>query len=290
MTGMTFSGFEILTISDDDGAAFLASQISGSTMIVTNGNAIVIGDAANTTAVDIATIDMSGLTFADATDVVSVDLTRISGDLTANTAFTYTGSDAADTVQASANGDTISGGAGADTITGGAGDDVITGGEAIDTINAGAGDDTIDLTEATVAVDHLDTADGHSTDSTANTLTLIASGGIAAGDTITFGDGVDTVTGFGSTDTIDIDSIANAAVAPTTLLAVDTTAALTDNVAYVAYGTWDGSTFTIAAAFDADDAKDAMLVTDGQGETLIANDNVMILDDLSAAIGAANIL
>lgn len=43
-----------------------------------------------------------------------------------------------------------------------------------------------------------------------------------------------------------------------------------------------------AAAFKDTTAKGALLVTDGAEETILANDAVIIFDDLTAAIGAAN--
>ena len=149
MTTTTLTNIEVLTFTTD-ASDFLASQMSGKTYTITNGAGFEI-DSANS--VDLTSIDLSTLTFEDATDVVRVDLTQIATSLTAAQGFTYTGSDAADTVTGSANADTISGGAGVDTITAGAGDDTITGGEGGDTIDTGTGSDTVDLTETTAAED-----------------------------------------------------------------------------------------------------------------------------------------
>jgi len=174
----------------------------------------------------------------------------------------------------------VNGADGNDTITGGAGVDHITGGGGNDSITVGTGADIIK------------TSDNHSTDSTAHDLNT-TSDAIAAGETITFGDGVDVITDFvKGTDKLDIDSITDATAAPTTLINVDHTSALSDNVAYVGYGTWDGSSgvFTFAAAFDATSAKDALVVTDGAAETIDVNDAIVILDDLTAALTGADIM
>ena len=65
---MTVSNFELI-----DGAfTGLASQFSGQTYVVVAGTTINAASAG--TDVDIATIDMSTLVFADATDTVTVDL------------------------------------------------------------------------------------------------------------------------------------------------------------------------------------------------------------------------
>jgi Ca2+-binding RTX toxin-like protein len=134
--GMTISGFEIIS------GAFtgLASQFSGADYVVAAGSSISINTA---TDVDASTIDLSGMTFAADTLVVTVDLTQLATSLPANTAFNYTGSGGADTVTGSANDDTITGGAGIDTLTAGAGDDTVDGGAAGDLITGGTGADSL---------------------------------------------------------------------------------------------------------------------------------------------------
>ena len=139
LTGATITGFEIISANT---YGFLASQLHNATFIVSDGAAINVNIAA--TSIDIATIDLSGLTFADATDNVTVNLTAIdTAILLAGQGFTYTGSDAEDSVTGSANADTISGGAGIDTLGGGAGADTISGGAGVDTITGGTGADTV---------------------------------------------------------------------------------------------------------------------------------------------------
>ena len=173
-----------------------------------------------------------------------------------------TGGTGADALNGDAGADSISGGAGADTITGGTGADQMTGGTGIDTFVFGIAD---------------------SVAATANSLTA---GGIASGNTITFGNNVDVITDFAATDRIDVVN----AAAPTTLLGVTTAAVLVAGDSYVAYGTYDSlvGSFTIAAAFNATTAKDALLIADGNGLTAVTSTSYVVIEDLTAALAAAN--
>ncbi|MDA9346881.1 hypothetical protein N9R66_02600, partial [bacterium] len=223
------------------------------------------------------TVSGKTLAFKEVDDTGSgeetVTISGTSGDDTINlSAVTIDGSDIIKLIVNGAGGD--------DTITGGAGVDHITGGGGNDSITVGTGADIIK------------TSDNHSTDSTAHDLDT-TSDAIAADETITFGEGVDVITDFVTgTDKLDIDSITDATIAPTTLINVDHTSALSDNVAYVGYGTWDGSSgvFTFAAAFDSTNAKDALVVTDGAAESILVNDAIVILDDLNAALTGVEIM
>jgi Ca2+-binding RTX toxin-like protein len=140
MTLGSFTGFEILDIADDD--SFTASQLSGYTAVIeTIGGSINVSSA---DAIDIATIDMSGLTFQTATDDIDIDFGDIDeAVLLATTGVTYTGANAVDTVTGSDNADTISGNAGADIIAGGDGNDIISGGDGNDSLTGGDDDDTL---------------------------------------------------------------------------------------------------------------------------------------------------
>jgi len=184
-------------------------------------------------------------------------------DVSAAAKANVTGGTGADAITGTSGADTISGGSGADNITGGTGADYMTGGAGADTF--------VFAVAASVA-------------STANTLGTT----IAAGNTVTFGSSVDYISDFGSTDILDITT---AATVPTSLLGLTTATALTAGTSYVAYGTWDSTTgmFTIAAAFNASTAKDAMVIVDGNSQTAITSTGVVILDDLTAALLAGNI-
>ncbi|MDA8884130.1 hypothetical protein N9H99_05240, partial [Planktomarina temperata] len=87
----------------------------------------------------------------------------------------------------------VIGGAAVDTVDGGAGDDNITAGEGADLITGGTGADTINLTEATVAIDTVFFA-------------AVGEGSTAAASGAQFS-GFDVVTGFGSTDLVDVNAI-----------------------------------------------------------------------------------
>jgi len=156
ISASTFTGFEVMDVKAGD-VTMKASQISGSSMIITNtGGAatdeIVIGAGAT---VDLSTIDLTSLQFSgDAQTKVDATTFNTATFLTGQ-AFTIKGSGQIDTLTGSANADTIegnagadilAGGGGADIISGGAGDDAITGGAGADVIDGGAGVDTISVT------------------------------------------------------------------------------------------------------------------------------------------------
>ena len=113
-----------------------------------------------------------------------------------------------------------------------------------------------------------------------------ASAVIAAGDTFTFSNGVDVVSGFGATDTIDATT---AGAATTALAAYDTD--LATGTSYIMYGTFASNVFTVAAGFNASTAKDALYV-EGDSGTLnfLTTTGYVVFDDLTAAIGASNIV
>lgn len=169
----------------------------------------------------------------------------------------------------------INGTAVAETIIGGAGNDVITGGAGADNMTGGTGADTFTFAVA---------------QSVASTAQVFAGAAVAAGDTITFGNSVDYIADFAVT--VDKLNVTTAAAAPTTLIGVATGAALTAGTSYVAYGTWNAvtGTFTVAAGYAAGVAQDAMVVVDGNGQTAITTTGVVILDNLTAALVAGDII
>jgi len=186
MTLGTFTGFEKLTATDNH--VFLASQLSGQTLVVsqlngaaTAGNLNING--ANT--VDITSMDFSNVNFTEAND--GVDMTgaqQNTSKMVTNSALTITGSEGADTLLGFGGADTLTGGGGADTLTGAAGADTLTGGEGADTYNTGTGSDTVILTETTAATDTVNIG--------ATTTDVVTIQGFAAGaasaDTINFTD------------------------------------------------------------------------------------------------------
>ena len=178
----SFTGFEVLSITTGDD--FMASQLSGLEVVVTSAGGITVDVAtggAGGDAIDIASIDFTGLTFADPTDTISVDLGNIdAAALLAGQAITYVGTDTAiNDVTGGANGDTITGGALADVLDGGAGADTINGGAGADDITGGAGNDTL---TGGAGVDDFQLDDF--TAGGIDTITDFTEG--AAGDTISF--------------------------------------------------------------------------------------------------------
>jgi len=189
----------------------------------------------------------------------------------------------------------VVGSASANVITGGAGVDTIVAGNGADTITGGAGADSINLTES-AANSAADTIGGLATANqsiiaSANTWTAAAA---VAGNTITFATGsagsVDTISGFVSgVDKLDGTT---AAALPTTLLGIANNAALTDGTAYVAYGTYDAATgvFTTAAAFNATTAHDALLVEGDGTQTIVNEQDYVVLTGLNQALVAADFI
>ena len=127
----------------------------------------------------------------------------------------------------------ITGGTNADVIVAGGGADTITGASGADAITGGAGADVF-VTALGASV--------------ARTAFVLTDAGIAVGNTITFGNGLDIINDF--TTTVDDIDVTTAATAPTALLAVDPTGFnLTANTTYYLSGTFVAATgvFTVTA-------------------------------------------
>ena len=140
----------------------------------------------------------------------------------------FTSSDLADTLTGGAGIDDLTGGSGSDTITGGAGNDILDGGIGADTVSGGAGDDTIDGganadSLSGGAGDDTFTMDTQADTVVATVLTDASTGAamaggatFAAGDVITFGNGLDIITDFTAGDTNNDQINVNAASAAAT--------------------------------------------------------------------------
>lgn len=129
MTGVTFSGFEILNMLDTN-ASFNAAQLTGKAMSW-------VSVAANGTA------DTNGVLTVDASATANTDLSSIAVNTAQIVRVDTTTSNVASTVLGSQGIDSITGGTSADVLSGNAGNDSILGGQGSDTIDGGAGDDTI---------------------------------------------------------------------------------------------------------------------------------------------------
>lgn len=95
----------------------------------------------------------------------------------------------------------------ANTLIGNDGNNIITAGAGLDVITAGKGADSIILGESVSAIDKVVQADGDSKAATANNIVTT----IKVGDTITFANGLDIITGFkAGTDVLDVGTAGTA--------------------------------------------------------------------------------
>ena len=260
-----------------------ALTIKGS---LTNGNTITSGSDASETSLLVGGAAKDTITGAAGNDTIQAGEGNNILD----------GINGANTITAGDGHNTITGGAGVDTVTVGNGfniidtedgNDVITVGTGGNAITGGLGADAI--TAGTTAAGVVNTyvqGLGDSVSDSANTTT----GTIAATQTVTFGAGVDVITGFDALggDTIDTDAAAGAAV---TLIGQDE-ATLTDNKNHFASGAYDANTGVFTIAADGTGADTMIMSTDaidaGVDEVLATNVSTIILvgvdsDDLSAA-------
>ena len=147
------------------------ATIANSVASATQGN--TDGYAAAAVLVHTGATAAAGVNTADPVDVAVIMNTPLNvAQARAVSQINITGTGAADTITTGANND---------TINGGVGDDTVTGGEGADSYIVSSGDDT---------VVHADGA------GPAMTADSFAGAAIAAGDTLTFGNGLDIVTGF----------------------------------------------------------------------------------------------
>lgn len=251
------AGVDILKVSS--GATANVALVAGTpswvaTASTTNAGTVTIGTGGATTT---ATVDLSLVTTN--TGTVNIDLTAgsgVTGAALASGATVLKGTGAGVT--------NIKGGSGADAITAAVGGGTITGGAGADAITAGAGVDTI-VVGAT-----------DSTAASASDYTLGVSNTLIDNlDTITFGTGVDVVTGFSSTDKLDV---ATAATTYTTLAGLTGAAALTAGTHYFVQGTYTGGVFTVNTAATAATTNYATLVVaEASAAALAAQTDVVIL-------------
>jgi hemolysin type calcium-binding protein len=271
---------DTLTLNIDDSLAAMNT--------LTLGNITAAGvETININAVDDATVDLltgaAALTAMNITGAGDVSVTTGLLTLNVNTvvdASAVTGAVTFDASLATANGIAIKGTTGtevntltgtilADAITAGAGDDVIDGNAGADIISGGDGVDTFMHTAG---------------DSVASTAQVFAGANVAAGDTITFGSGVDVINDFTAGASGDIFDGALAAAVPTTGIGVAHATGFVAGTWFLS-GAWNGSTFTAAA--DGTGA-DTLIVEGDVGADISADTDVVILvgvdsDDFVAA-------
>ena len=206
MASFTANEEESITIDNSVGTARTGSLTIGTlnasdltSLTLSGDNAITITNAI-VGATSLATVNASAMTAA-----VSVNASTSNVALTATGAAAYantltTGS-GADSITGGTAADRLTGNNGADTLVGGAGNDTLLGGQGNDSINASTGEDSID---AGIGADTITLSVDGETDrivqgaaaSVAATATNIAGANFAAGDTITYGNGVDIINNF----------------------------------------------------------------------------------------------
>ena len=291
-------GGEAITASDDMTVTIKSAGAAGSNNdtlnIATVGTAAV--DFGTLTAANIETINISagGATTGNSIAVLTVaaaDTLVVTGASALQiTAFTssasitdydttgMTGAFVMGAAGQSTAATLFDGGAGADTFIGNSADDVLkAGGGTTNSLTGGAGDDAYTLGSGVDTV--VQAANGAGTAASATTIT--ASAAIAIGHTITFGNGVDVVTGFTAGvggDVVDHNDAASTALAT----ALGTTEnAMTDDSLLFLSGSFTTSTgkFTIAA--DGAGADTLIIQTDAtthaNTQDIMENDSIIVL-------------
>jgi hypothetical protein len=254
---IAYSGSGALALATVD-----ASTATGT--IVVNASSSTVGVTMTGNATNGTEVDFTGGAYADI----------INGSAGNDTSLT--GGNGADVINGHGGNDTIVGGAGADVITAGAGADEITGGTGADTITLSSGAEDVNVGDD---------------DSVAATSTSFAGANVAAGDTMTFANGVDVVTGFtagASSDSIATGDGANIAVTHLGQAVADLTAAADENL--FLSGNWDASSKTFTITGNGQGA-DTMIFNGQHGDatndalTTIANITILVgvdTDDLHA--------
>jgi len=217
------------------------------TTVLVQAGAHAAAGAANSDAQDYAVIMNTALTAAQAQAITAVNLT---------------GTAAVDTLVTGANADIINGGAGNDSITPGGG---------ADTVDVSSGDDTVVV------------ADNSGVAPSATSTT--AGAAIAAGDTLTFANGVDIVNGFEAGTGGDVLNLSYAG-APITAVAA-TENALTADKTYFLSGNYVASTGVFTVTADGAGTSTLLIDTESDGD-IGTNDSMILLvgvdsDDLVAA-------
>jgi Ca2+-binding RTX toxin-like protein len=178
------------TLFGGGGVDSLFGGTGGDTLVGgTGADSLNGGDGTDTvsyaTSSGAVTVDLAAGTGQGA-DAQGDTITQVENIIGSDFADTLTGDTANNTLTGGAGNDLLYGGAGTDRLFGGDGDDVISGGAGGDSLNGGTGSDTLDYSGSAAGV-------------SVNLGTNAASGGDAAGDTIT---GFENVTGSNANDTL----------------------------------------------------------------------------------------
>ena len=311
MGTLALGGEETITIDAADGTLTLTTGLTSTntkSITVTGDNAV---DLSVADGVNIATVDVSAMTAAFTAEFqASIVPLTVTGSTAAHVldvntgagADNVTGSTAGDTIDlnngndtanGNAGGDTINGNGGNDTINGGAGDDTIDGGSGNDIISSGTGTDGItggaggdSFTGGTGVETYVQATVGSSIAPSAKSTA--DAGNFAAGDTLTFANGVDVITSFSTTTgaagtAASDDKIngAGGAALPTTLIGkaendFNTTGGALD---FIVSGAWDAATATFTMTSDdlGPDSLFAHSTNAGVSDDIMSNTNIIIL-------------
>ncbi len=110
---------------------------------------------------------------------------------------------------------------------------------------------------------------------------------LSAGDTLTFGNGVDLVTDFLRTEMDRLD-VNGTGIRGINLLGLDFNGTGTANNTYVAYGSFSNSVFTAAAGYNETTARDALVLTSDGVAAFNAHTGWVVLTGLPQALVAAD--
>lgn len=216
------SGSDTLTVTARNANSDLDGVKEVETITLTDGASYqYIITAASTHAADTTGVTLSGAGLT-AGNSFTLDAAQVTGH-----AMTVYGGAGADSLVGGALVDALNGGAGADTLNGGGGSDFLRGGAGADSLTGGAGGDTFYHFQS---------------EGIARTAETLTAASIGAGETITFGNGVDVITDF----TTATDKLGVTAVNSYTLLTTGSNgSALTANHHYGLRGNFAAGVFTV---------------------------------------------
>jgi len=265
---------ETISISGSSSANDLTlslATVSDLTTLNITGDADIIISAAIVGATKLATVSASTST---GTVTINASNTVVASTATAGSGvFTYTGGFVADSITGGTAADFLAGGAGNDTISGGTGIDSITGGAGADSMTGGSGADIYTLAVGSSSV---------------FTASSFVGANIAAGDSVTFGSGIDVITDFTSgTDQLNVTATGIGAAAITGIGTAIATFLV--NTVYLLSGTYVSSSGQFIIAADGGGA-DTLVIDSSAASTFAANTSaVVIIGVLSTAIDAAGV-
>ena len=280
---------ETVTINTTDLAVNLDldNAVDLTTLNITGtGNTAAAIDITALGATNLSSVTFSGINTTRAVTIdasaSTVNLSLAGGDFTG----TYTTGSGADSVSGGALADVITTNNGADTVNSGGGNDYVLTGAGNDVINLGTGADTLDAGTGADAVTL--TVDGTtdrvrqiSTYSLAASSTSFEGANVAAGDSMTFGNGVDVVNNFlaGAGAGADQLEVLVGGAIPNSLIGQTVADLSAGNAVFYASGTFNAATgrFTISANGVGPDTMIIQSTGAGASDNLTTNASGLVL-------------